>query len=1101
LNEVDSQTKSLIIKGYLDGKSLHLIAKECNIVIDDIEKIISDWEDGIGAIHNDLQSVMDDEVAKRGHDDGNNVSYTVLRIDRLTESDILNRLSVAINVRTNLTEGIDFPFTGFSKFEIIKESDKLFLYGVSGAGKSRSIFEFFKENLLQYKQIIVINPRTSTIGELRTARLSDLVEMISAEDAVIWDNFPDGLRKKDQEKLFEVLELLGSLHSKKLIVALKPKYLEALKNMVNKIPEFYPVAIEYSPNELKKLLISYGKVQDQFASAFHTHVSPYIDRLTKILWQREPTPLTVLDFYNEISKIVVDDAIATKKSLGQIVNNDDEKQGFTATSNLKTDVSLLLAQQLPRSGLYYTHQFNLLSHIKERHSEVELLFIIKLCYDLEIERTINNIDLLQNEVFKSTFMDKTDLRNWIYSTGNNFSMHDVCRESITFTDDIKVKIVSYLINHFSQLIHLNILQIEALGLFLGRHIMHFPKDEKGRVIPQPLLDFMNSKVSFERSFGRGVGEVFEFLNEDLQKIITSMIDTEIHFASGIGESLGARFSSLERESPIFKKIEDDFLFARYFGNSLGKLFPLLNDSLRKQITESANTNPQLSDGLGAGLGYTFESLDKELQLSVFTDAESNSEMMRGLGYGFGLRFSSLSELDQRKIFQIGDKYSEFDFGLGYSLGEVFRGSTKIIQDMILDRINTNPLFSFGVGLFIVFANPSEFPDKILERIDSNGGLAFGLGLGFGISFDYLTKEYQDLIRSKARKNIRLSIGLAEGIGLVFNQIDENKRNGYLRRIKSQESFAEGLAIGLGNTWIYNKSDLQFYSRKISYNNNQFAYGLGFGIGHRLWYMNNTLRSEMLLWADTSNEFDRGLGLGLGMVFPYLGMMKDQVLKRANTNTFFGTGLGTGLGWIYHYLSNKDYELFNIISFNNRSLGKGYGYGIGLYTFNHFDNNFLSILIKDFIDNFAFVEGLGEGIGLSWNFHQKLGRRSMVMDLMNTNPSFALGFGSGLGRSFNFQPKKTQDNIFETSLTNPAFATGLGEGIARIYTYVGEKLSKRIKLVFEENSNYDFILGMGIGFGRYLPSLEFQSSSPIKKFMENQSFAKGFNNWHLYYSNP
>lgn len=154
MNEVDSQTKSLIIKGYLDGKSLHLIAKECNIVIDDIEKIISDWEDGIGAIHNDLQSVMDDEVAKRGHDDGNNVSYTVLRIDRLTESDILNRLSVAINVRTNLTEGIDFPFTGFSKFEIIKESDKLFLYGVSGAGKSRSIFEFFKENLLQYKQII-----------------------------------------------------------------------------------------------------------------------------------------------------------------------------------------------------------------------------------------------------------------------------------------------------------------------------------------------------------------------------------------------------------------------------------------------------------------------------------------------------------------------------------------------------------------------------------------------------------------------------------------------------------------------------------------------------------------------------------------------------------------------------------------------------------------------------------------------------------------------------------------------------------------------------------------------------------------------------------
>ena len=114
---------------------------------------------------------------------------------------------------------------------------------------------------------------------------------------------------------------------------------------------------------------------------------------------------------------------------------------------------------------------------------------------------------------------------------------------------------------------------------------------------------MKLNPQFEKWFGGGVGEVFDSLDEYLQKIITSRVDTDIHFAVGIGDSLGYRFSSIKKENPILKKINDDFLFARYFGQSLGRLFPYLPDDLRKQVTDSSKNNPQLSDGLGMGIGF------------------------------------------------------------------------------------------------------------------------------------------------------------------------------------------------------------------------------------------------------------------------------------------------------------------------------------------------------------------------------------------------------------------------------------------------------------------------------------------------------------------
>jgi class 3 adenylate cyclase len=1012
--------------------------------------------------------------------DTNELSYTVLDVNKIDNDTMYHDLASLINVRLAYQDHSHFPFLPFEKFEILLKADKLFIHGPAGSGKSRCILEILNKNFDQYRKIFVINPRSTTLGKHGTGTLTDIVSKFEEYDAVIWDNFPDDLRKKDLRNSIATLELISSISIKQLIVSLKPTYLEVFATLANNIPEFYPFGISYSKNEFKRILKEYGTNIPQYQNAYYKFLEPNLEKIANSLWQKEPTPLTILDYYNEV---------IIKESEMNIETSNNVISQKNITENSIDHVSL--AENLPRSIKYYDHQFVLLNHMQDRSSDVEFLYTLKLCYELQLDRDQFTIEQLQRKIFGSNLRSYPKLRNWIYFSGHICSMHDVCRDAITFTDDLRSKFLQYITNNFIETIDdSNPARVKAIASFLGKNIQFLPLDKMPPFIPRFIYKYMKINPQFEKWFGRSVGDVFELLDEDLQKVITSRVNTDMHFAMGIGESLGYRFSSLKRENQILKRINDDFLFARYFGQSLGRLFPYLPDNVRKEVSYSCTHNPQLSDGLGMGIGFIYETLSPNLKREMFTVAETNSEMMRGFGYGFGLRFSKLEEKLQHEIFSIACRWSEFDFGLGFALGEQYKSLELSLQKRILDRIQTTPLFSFGVGLYAGFSDPNNCPSELMTKMNSNGGLAFGFGLGFGISFTYLTSESRVILLSMAKRNIRLDIGLAEGIGLSFNFQEDERRKRYLLDADSYAALAEGLAIGIGNTWIYNGSDVQKQAISKIGINNLFAYGLGFGIGHRMKYLDEKVRNEVFLLADRNSEMDKGLGLGLGMVFPYLGILKNELISRAYKKTSFAYGLGTGLGWIFKYLSSEDKRTIQSISSSNRIFAQGLGYGIGIYTINHCDNDLIDQFFSQIREDSEYARGLGEGIGYSFGYFSKSLRKKIWIYALTSSPKFAKGLGVGLGRTFSYLSSQIQSNILKRAEYNVNFAEGLGEGMAITFNYMNDV--QRDQLFSKGMPESAFVRGVGIGLGSIFNYLQprIQNEIMFRRTIQNSLLAKG-----------
>ncbi|HEX9317768.1 MAG TPA: hypothetical protein VF884_02415 [Nitrososphaeraceae archaeon] len=141
-------------------------------------------------------------------------------------------------------EGHEIPFVPFKDYENVKYQDKSFIYGRSGCGKSRIIYEIIKEKSKRFNRVFIINPRHLVGIESHRIGLSKLMNDVSGDDAVIWDNFPDDLLIRDVDSTKEVLGLISSKTVGCLLIALKPKYLEFFRN-ISDIFEFYKSDIYY----------------------------------------------------------------------------------------------------------------------------------------------------------------------------------------------------------------------------------------------------------------------------------------------------------------------------------------------------------------------------------------------------------------------------------------------------------------------------------------------------------------------------------------------------------------------------------------------------------------------------------------------------------------------------------------------------------------------------------------------------------------------------------------------------------------------------------------------------------------------------------------
>jgi hypothetical protein len=160
-----------------------------------------------------------------------------------------------------------------------------------------------------------------------------------------------------------------------------------------------------------------------------------------------------------------------------------------------------------------------------------------------------------------------------------------------------MKITSYLTDHFLDIISQVKGDFHSLGVFVGKNIEFIPNDNGPRLVPDQIYGFMKKNAVFERAFGHGVGQNFEQLDEVLQMLILEHVDTHIEFGVGLADSLGERFIELDHENRkrVLKKIYHGMLFARYFGQSVGRLYSKMSPELKSLVMSHAEKNSQFAD--------------------------------------------------------------------------------------------------------------------------------------------------------------------------------------------------------------------------------------------------------------------------------------------------------------------------------------------------------------------------------------------------------------------------------------------------------------------------------------------------------------------------
>ncbi len=1028
------------------------------------------------------------------YDEINEVSYAVMgvspeHIDDIAdanypskENGLLQQISAAINVRLTLVDDQNFPYVYFDNFGSLSNSDKVFLYGPSGCGKSRGVLEIIRQNIRHVERVYVINPRNVVGLELGRAPLMDIVNMFSENDMVIWDNFPDDLIRRDYNNVLRVLELLSSRNVKKLVVALKPKYMEFFRGLPKEMPEFFSNEIAYGKESFKVMVKSYGSNISQFKEVYSKCVSRDLEKIANILWNKEPTPLTVLDYYNELR--------------GKHAKNGEMPEGYKSNSHLihQSFVGVIEAEKLLRSSNYYGHQFALLTSLQERQADVDFLYVLQMCYELGLERTETNVTNLQQAIFGSTSPKDphNKLSNWLYMMGKQYCIHDVCRESIKLKDDIKVKMLSYVSNNFNKIIPSSSSQVNRFGLFLGRNIELLAPVSSDGILPERVYSYMKKNAPFERAIGQGAGEVFPSINDQFRKTLINNSDAEIEFGIGMAESLGLVFPLLDYDQRqlIFRKIYDSLLFARFFGQSLGRNIKDLEPDIRQEILDHTDVNPQFADGIGIGVGQVFEFLDDDLKDEINSRANVSVDITRGLGCGSALSIQSPNENHIKDVYAKAETNNEFDAGFGCGFGMLYSNLPEDLKIQVLKRCDNHIEFSYGFGLYGAYLSAEDCPEELLSMADRNVSLAIGLGLGFGIKFPYLQLEFQMFILEKSKANLMLDFGLGFGTGLIYRHLPPDLQAQFLGQGNRQNEFDMGLGFGMGWAWIYlspENKDQAFLRCKT---NHGFAYGVGIGQGYHFKYLSEGEKENVLKKADESAHYDNGLGYGLGESFLNLGeKLQNQALSRTMTNNFFAYGLSSGLGMVFSYLSPQLREDLFSRSIDNIWFARGLGFGIGRYSMSYFNEELKSKIPLETKENAEFAVGLGEGVGSSLfyhkDFHKELSGETIGRNSSNNgdNPFYRRGLGIGLGKSFVYLPQSCRKDVFRLAEKDMHFAVGLGEGIGYIFGYI-DPLNQNEILAKTSSSFADsgFAMGFAMGVGANFDYLE----KPIAQLLAARS---------------
>jgi hypothetical protein len=972
------------------------------------------------------------------------VSFIEIRPDeKWTET--VQKVATAINVQFTESSA-QLPFVASKEFLILLREEKVFLFGPSGCGKSRTIIELLRNKKESYDRIFVINPSNAAGLDSSRENISGLSQRFGRNDLVIWDNFPEGLVKRDLQNAFGAVEIVNAGSVQNLYIALKPTYLEMYRGLTMSIPDIYAHEITCDLPTMKALIKAYGRDVERYRDVFEKYVSPNIDIISRILWQKQPLSLTVVDYYKALVRKAIDQPQAT----------------------LDSSKCIQVAQEWLPVYDYFERQFDVMKNIRGREQDVDFLYILRFCYEAGFSRTQSTIGRLQTSIFgTNTPAEPTrKLGTWVYLSGQNYAMHDSAKNAVKLTDYSKMKIVSYLTNQFSQNVPKGNGELHSLGLFLGKNVQFIPNDTGRGIVPDQIYSFMKKSAVFERAFGHGVGENFESLDEPLQMLILEHVDTHIEFGVGLADSLGERFIELDDNNRkwVLKKTYHSMLFARYFGQSVGRLYGKMSNELRSIVMSHAENNSQFADGLGMGLGYVYAELESALQYEIMRKAEKSYDLSRGLGFGFGLTFALLQEYEAKNMVSMADKNSELDVGFGMGLAVSYSNLPEELRKFVLDRAARDCEFAFGVGVYGAYFYKEACPQDLFRLLDNNGEVAYGLGLGFGATFFYLPEHFQSELDLLLKSNVKLDDGLGSGIGFVLKHLPAETQQTFITKASTRNAFGTGLGYGLGYTWQYIGDTLRHRAFAIAESNNDFARGLGVGLGSHLPYLKSTFFEEVIAFADANSEFDRGFGVGAIWAWPYHSNdAKYFITERMKTRGEFARGTGFGLARIIqHFRDNEKNKMLDRLAWDPM-FAEGFAEGTAQFLWTIYGESNKHEFCELARNSAEISKGLGTGLGFTYPYSKNELINDSYKYIFKTDPNFRRGLGAGMGRAYRYLSEDGRLEIFRTSEEDVEFAIGLGEGMGRVFIHL-EDSHRELVLSHINDGDAGYSRGLGLGFG-------------------------------------
>jgi hypothetical protein len=741
---------------------------------------------------------------KVDYHDSYTVAYCVLEVDHIKPSNTLLQIADALNLKLN-HEGEDYPFIFPKDFEKLKSENKVFLYGITGSGKNRLIYEIIKDKITSFNKIYLLNP------QLPTGRISvtNLVEKtIKEKDAIIWVKYSDDLLDGQDVKIGqEVLIKISSAKVNYLFISLNHILLETYRILLRRTtPYLKTYEIIYDKETFKNILVAYGKNISKYKTIYEDFITKDINRISEILYNIDPNPLTILLYYEDLTQRVKD------------------------PKNNKIAIDSAKKFSVPTD--YYKQQFSVIRN--ERLNDLHFLYTMKICYDAGLKRTYDCIEETQKGIFGSELpIDPTRYLSYWVSINNEtyYTMPYVARNVIEYPNDNLRKVMKYLTNkNFFNSLSQNVDSFYLFGVYLGKNIQ-FTKFEE-------LLSFFLSKRPFTKwkdfitGIGIGIGKIFAILDVSTQRKIMDEVRKGSSFAAG-------------------------------FGDGISREFPSLDHKIQDKILALAEKNDGFALRLGYGLAYRFPSLDHKIQDKILALAEKNDRFMKAIYSGLAYRFPSLDHKIQDKILALAEKNNELAHILSKSITYCFTKLEKDIQQNVLHLVETNIIFAeyFGKYSSRYLSNSDVIiQEKILALAEKNDAYALLVSSWFGHNISDLSEPLQEKILALAEKNSLNSIGYKLGKSISYNfPHSSNLQEKILALAEKNNKFTEGLGKGIGRNFALLNRTIQERIFDLIKDNNKFAYNLAYSIGDfKFALMDEDLIKRVFDNIKLNNAYSKGL---------------------------------------------------------------------------------------------------------------------------------------------------------------------------------------------------------------------------------------------------